>query len=310
MSCSPWFSPFDWSRKKLKVPILQFVDKNCLCAQDTAKASSSSFLKECYFRKCDTSSKWSIFQSRCGDHRQYSGNLPQSSTGNAAIFHLVEKSLGPGRSRQYPPGPWRVPFSQGFSRTELATTKKCESRPGQRADVPRGIFPLRARGPAPAQTSSRACCEHDFPYWGKCPHSFCQYRSENTMMLAPCGDTPCGDMPCGDTPHGETSLRVDRSTSHLDMASDRLTKSGLFQSNQLLSNTTSGHGFHATARRPSQLVWSGSLTSVKTMPETSDHLHHARWQTSRLSSCTRQIGQRLGTALMELWSTTHWLPDW
>ena len=38
----------------------------------------------------------------------------QSSTGNAAIFLLVEKSHGPGRSRQYPLGPWRVPFSKGF----------------------------------------------------------------------------------------------------------------------------------------------------------------------------------------------------
>ena len=43
-------------------------------------------------------------------------------------------------------------FFSAFSRTEPATTKKCEGHPGQRADVPRGFFPLRARGPAWAQT--------------------------------------------------------------------------------------------------------------------------------------------------------------
>ena len=46
-----------------------------------------------------------------------------SLTQEMLLFSLVEKSHGPGRSCQYPLGPWRVPFSQSFSRTELATTK-------------------------------------------------------------------------------------------------------------------------------------------------------------------------------------------
>ena len=58
--------------------------------------------------------------------KEYDTSASQSSTGNAAIFHLVEKSNCPGRSRQYPLRPWRVPFSQGFSRTELATTNSAK----------------------------------------------------------------------------------------------------------------------------------------------------------------------------------------
>ena len=125
----------------------------------------SSFLKECYFRKCSTSSMWSISPSRCRDHRQYFGMdwriyhvLPPymgvNTTKSSLVLHrkccyfLVEKSHCPGRSRQYPLGPWRVPFSQSFSRTELATTKIAKvtrdndltsqeefSRPGPGTDV-------------------------------------------------------------------------------------------------------------------------------------------------------------------------------
>ena len=56
----------------------------------------------------------------------YDESASQSSTGNVAVFHLVEKSDCPGRSCQYPLRPWRRPFSQGFSRTELATVKSAK----------------------------------------------------------------------------------------------------------------------------------------------------------------------------------------
>ena len=90
----------------------------------------------------------------------------------------------------------------------------------------------------------------------------------------------------------------------------------VFLSNQLLINTTSGHGIHATASRPSQLKVSqrrqtpagldaGGMT---TMPETPVKCHHTRWQSSRPPSCTRLISQRLDAASVELWSATHWLP--
>ena len=86
---------------------------------------------------------------------------------------------------------------------------------------------------------------------------------------------------------------------------------------QLLSNATSGYGFHATASRPSQLkvslrrqnpagLGAGGTT---TMPETPVKCHHTRWQSSHLSSCTRLISQRLGAASVTLWSATHWLLD-
>ena len=87
-------------------------------------------------------------------------------------------------------------------------------------------------------------------------------------------------------------------------------------SNQLLINTTSGYGIHATASRPSKLkvslrrqkpagLGAGDTT---TMPETPVKCHHTRWQSSHPPSCTRLISQRLGAASVELWSATHWLP--
>ena len=87
-------------------------------------------------------------------------------------------------------------------------------------------------------------------------------------------------------------------------------------SNQLLINTTSGYGIHATASRPSQLkvslrrqnpagLGAGGTT---TMPETPVKCHHTRWQSSHPPSCTRLISQRLDAASVELWSATHWLP--
>ena len=65
------------------------------------------------FPQVQYSSKWSISPSRCGGHQQYFGmdwriyhvlpphmgvnttNLPLSSAGNAAIFHLVENRIVP-----------------------------------------------------------------------------------------------------------------------------------------------------------------------------------------------------------------------
>ena len=46
-----------------------------------------SFLKECCFRKCSTSSKWSISPSRCGDHRQYFGM-------DRRIYHIRPPHMG------------------------------------------------------------------------------------------------------------------------------------------------------------------------------------------------------------------------
>ena len=90
-------------QKTVKVPILQFIDKNCSRTQATAKASSQFIPERVLFPQV-----------------QY-------------IVKVVD-----------------VPVE--MRRTELATTKKCEGHPGQRADVPRGFFPLRARGLASAQT--------------------------------------------------------------------------------------------------------------------------------------------------------------
>ena len=64
------------------------------------------------------------------------------------------KSRGPGHFRQYPLGPWGVPFSQGFSLTELATTKSAKvTRDNEPASKDKFFFfALEARGPAWAQT--------------------------------------------------------------------------------------------------------------------------------------------------------------
>ena len=124
---SPWFSPFDWGRKQWGGQFCSSSTRIVYVLRPLQRPVPT-FLKECYYRRCSTPTKWSVSPSRRGDHRQYSDmdwrifhvlpplmeeittTLPQSSTGNAAILHLVDKSHGPGRSRQYPP----VPFSKGF----------------------------------------------------------------------------------------------------------------------------------------------------------------------------------------------------
>ena len=76
------------------------------------------------------------------------GEASQSSTGNAAIFHLVEKSNGPGRFRQYPLGPWRVPYSQGFHGLRWPPQKRVKVTRDIELTSHQDFFPLRARGPA------------------------------------------------------------------------------------------------------------------------------------------------------------------
>ena len=79
---------------------------------------------------------------------------------------------------------------------------------------------------------------------------------------------------------------------------------------QLLSNATSGHGFHATASRLSQLVPSRSLSS-----DAHSRTVQSSLQLRSLDQTTtwRGIGgavvqDALATRLVELWSATHWPP--
>ena len=131
--------------------------------------------------QCRTSTKWSISPSRCRDHRQNSdmdlkiyhvpppphmGEKPHSRLQEMLLFFTswknrivpeVPVSIGQDRG---------VPFSEGFSRTALATTKSAkvtrdneltsqeefflfalEARPRHRRDPERAaniIFPVRA----------------------------------------------------------------------------------------------------------------------------------------------------------------------
>ena len=58
-------------QKTVKVPIFcSSLTRIVYVPKSLQRPVPSSFLKECYFRKCSTSSKWSISPSRCGDHRQ------------------------------------------------------------------------------------------------------------------------------------------------------------------------------------------------------------------------------------------------
>ena len=75
---------------------------------------------------------------------------------------------------------------------------------------------------------------------------FASHRSSGLLCVSslhscgdtPCGDTPCGDTPCGDTPCGDTPLSLAFEAVQLAYATS------VFLSNQLLINSTSGHGIH------------------------------------------------------------------
>ena len=188
-------------------------------------------------------------------------------------------------------------------------------------------------------------CGHALRRHALRPHALRRHALRPRPAATRPAATPCGDTPCGHAlrrhalrPHAMRphALRLHALRRHalrrrafsamrslslaFEAVQPRLPKFGLwtsvFLSNQLLINTTSGHGIHATASRPSQLKVSqrrqtpagldaGGMT---TMPETPVKCHHTRWQSSRPPSCTRLISQRLDAASVELWSSTHWLP--
>ena len=100
-------------------------------------------------------------------------------------------------------------------------------------------------------------------------------------------------------------------------------------SNQLLINTTSGYGIHATASRPSQLKVSLRLQNpaglgaggTTTMPETPIKCHprsmavqsslqlHSPDQSTTWRGISGAVARdALATCWVELWSATHWPP--